>query len=85
MGIFSLFLYYTGMYWHEMEWLLAIAIKAKSQKAANNKRWSYPHWTLKGERRCNRGTVPRGRHEKPGKASVYKQTILQKHKILPGR
>jgi hypothetical protein len=76
MGIFSLFLYYAGMYWHEIERLLAIVIKAKSQKAANNRRWSCP-WTLKGERRCNRGSVPRGRHDKPGKASVYKQAILQ--------
>jgi hypothetical protein len=25
------------------------------------------------------GSLPRGRHGKPGKASVYKQTILQKY------
>jgi hypothetical protein len=60
MGIFSLFFFYVGMYWHEWEILLAIIIKAKSQKAASKKLRSYP-WTLKRERRCNRGILPRGR------------------------
>jgi hypothetical protein len=72
----ALFLYYAGIFWHEMERLFAIVIKAKSKKAANTRHWSCPHWT-KRERRCYRGTVLRGRPGKPGKASVYKPTILQ--------
>jgi hypothetical protein len=76
-GIFLLFFYHAEFYWHEWERLLAIVIKAKSKKAANTRHWSCPHWTLKRERRCYRGTVLRGRPGKPGKASVYKPTILQ--------
>jgi hypothetical protein len=84
-AIFYLFLYYAGMFWHEFERMLSILIKAKYQEAANNKRWSYPHRTLKGERRCCRGTILRGRPGKPGKASVYKPTNLLKYRVLPGR
>jgi hypothetical protein len=71
MGILALFFSYAGMYWRYWEKIIAIVTKAEFKQATNHSHRSYPKKTLKGERRCYRGPVPRGRPKKPGENFRY--------------
>jgi len=61
--LFAFFYYSVMEYWREIDKLLTIEIKAKSQRAAKYNKWSYP-LTTKGQRRLYRGPDPRGKQAK---------------------
>jgi hypothetical protein len=72
--IMALFFYAAGMYWLELKRHLSIAMKAKTQKAANY-RGSNPHGAARrgGGRRRYRKPNFRGRAGEPwGIPPVYK-------------
>jgi hypothetical protein len=73
--VLALFYFYVAMCWHEWEQFLAMVIKAAINQADYAR---IPHVKgLKGERRCCRGFVPRGR-------SRYR-AVLNNKVFLPGQ
>jgi hypothetical protein len=71
--VLALFCLYAFMWWCEWEKVFAMAIKA-AKKSANYARIPQKKG-LKGERRCRRGYMPRGRSKYRKKdLAVYKPT-----------